>query len=68
MTSLAPETNGHELPAASPTPALWTDLCWAGGVSASILMVYSLAIMVQLAVLGGQPVTAAEAFRLPAAS
>ena len=35
-----------------------------GGVAAWLLLVYSLATMVQLAVLGGQPGTAAEAFRL----
>jgi hypothetical protein len=39
-------------------------LCRPGGVAARLLVVYSLATMVQLAVLGGQPGTAAEAFRL----
>lgn len=39
-------------------------LCRAGGVAALLLIVYSLATMIQLTVLGGQPATAAEAFRL----
>jgi hypothetical protein len=39
-------------------------LCWTGGIAALILLVYSLATIVQLLVLGGQPATAAEAFRL----
>ena len=39
-------------------------LCWTGGIAALILIVYSLATIVQLLVLGGQPATAAEAFRL----
>ena len=39
-------------------------LCRTGGVAALILIVYSLATIVQLLVLGGQPATAAEAFRL----
>lgn len=42
----------------------WSGLCWAGGVAALILIVYSLATMVQLVALGGPPATAAEAFRL----
>jgi hypothetical protein len=42
----------------------WGALCRMGGVATIILMVYSLATMVQLAVLGGQPTTAAEAFSL----
>jgi len=42
----------------------WSGLCWAGGIAALILIVYSLATIVQLIVLGGQPATAAEAFRL----
>jgi len=39
-------------------------LCWTGGIAALILIVYSLATIVQLIVLGGPPATAAEAFRL----
>ena len=39
-------------------------LCWTGGIAALILIVYSLATIVQLIALGGQPATAAEAFRL----
>jgi hypothetical protein len=39
-------------------------LCWTGGIAALILIAYSLATIVQLIVLGGQPATAAEAFRL----
>ena len=35
-----------------------------GGIAAYLLIVYCLATMVQLIVLGGQPTTAAEAFRL----
>jgi hypothetical protein len=42
----------------------WDALCWVGGVATFILMAYSLATMVQLVVLGGQPTTAAEAFSL----
>ncbi len=41
-----------------------TALCQAGGVAALILIVYSLATMVQLVVLGAQPATAAETFSL----
>jgi hypothetical protein len=39
-------------------------LCRAGGVAALLLIVYSLFTMVQLVVLGGQPASAEEAFRL----
>lgn len=42
----------------------WRGLCWTGGIAALILIVYSLATIVQLLVLGGQPATAAEAFSL----
>jgi hypothetical protein len=42
----------------------WNFLCRIGGIAALILIVYSLATIVQLLVLGGQPATAAEAFRL----
>jgi hypothetical protein len=44
--------------------AALNGLCWTGGIAALILIVYSLATIVQLLVLGGQPATAAEAFRL----
>ena len=39
-------------------------LCRIGGIAAFLLIIYCLATMVQLIVLGGQPATAAEAFRL----
>ncbi len=42
----------------------WSGLCRMGAVAAFILVAYSLATMVQLVWLGGQPTTAAEAFRL----
>jgi hypothetical protein len=42
----------------------WSGLCRTGGIAAFLLIVYSLATIVQLVVLGGQPATAAEAFRL----
>jgi hypothetical protein len=42
----------------------WSGLCRAGGIAALILTAYSLATIVQLIVLGGQPTTAAEAFSL----
>lgn len=42
----------------------WRSVCRIGGVSALILIAYSLATMVQLVLLGGQPTTAAEAFDL----
>ena len=42
----------------------WDGLCRMGGIATFILMAYSLATMVQLVVLGGQPPTAAEAFSL----
>lgn len=42
----------------------WNGLCRIGGVATFILMAYSLATMVQLVVLGGQPTTAAAAFGL----
>jgi len=54
----------QERPVADPSAPIWRDLCRIGGVSAVVLVVYSLATMVQLAVLGGQPATAAEAFGL----
>jgi hypothetical protein len=42
----------------------WNRLCRIGGIAAFVMIVYCLATMVQLIVLGGQPTTAAEAFRL----
>jgi hypothetical protein len=42
----------------------WNNLCRAGGIAAFILIVYSVATIVQLLVLGGQPATAREAFNL----
>jgi hypothetical protein len=42
----------------------FNGLCRTGGIAALILIVYSLATIVQLIVLGGQPATAAEAFRV----
>jgi len=45
-------------------PGNWNPLCRFGGVAALILLVYSLATMVQMIVLGGQPASAAQAFDL----
>lgn len=42
----------------------WSGLCRVGGVAAWILLVYSLATMAQLVILGGPPATAVEAFTL----
>jgi hypothetical protein len=42
----------------------WNGVCWTGGIAALILIVYSLATIVQVVVLGGPPTTAAEAFNL----
>lgn len=42
----------------------WSGLYWAAGVAAFLLIVYALATMVQLVVLGGSPTTAADAFSL----
>jgi hypothetical protein len=45
----------------------WGDLgglCRAGGIAALLLIVYSLEMMVQMVVLGGQPASAAQAFDL----
>ena len=41
-----------------------SSLCRIGGIAALILIVYSLATMVQMVVLGGQPASAAQAFDL----
>ncbi len=57
--------NGQEASAHGEPPASsLRGLCWTGGIAALILIVYSLATIIQLMVLGGQPATAAEAFRL----
>lgn len=42
----------------------WTGLCRAAGIAAFIFLVYCLATMVQMTVLGGPPPTVAEAFRV----
>ncbi len=42
----------------------WSAICRAAGIAAFALIVYSLATLVQLVVLGGPPANAAEAFRL----
>lgn len=45
----------------------WDDLarlCRIGGIAAMLLLVYSLAMMVQMVFLGGQPASAAQAFDL----
>jgi hypothetical protein len=42
----------------------WSSLCRIGGIAALLLLLYSLATMVQIIVLGGQPTTAAQAFDL----
>jgi hypothetical protein len=39
-------------------------LCRIGGIAAFLMIVYSLAMMVQMVVLGGQPTSAAQAFDL----
>ena len=46
------------------TPDNLISLCRIGGIAALILVVYSLATMVQMVVLGGQPTSAAQAFDL----
>lgn len=57
--------NEQEASANGETPVSGlSGLCWTGGIAALILIVYSLATMVQLIALGGQPATAAEAFSL----
>ncbi|MGO9323830.1 MAG: hypothetical protein ACLP07_04665 [Terracidiphilus sp.] len=39
-------------------------LCRIGGIAAMLLLIYSLAMMVQMVVLGGQPASASQAFDL----
>ena len=51
-------------PSDATVDAGWRTVCRIGGVAALILIAYSLATMVQLVLLGGQPTTAAEAFDL----
>ena len=41
-----------------------SGLCRIGGIAALLLLVYSLAMMAQMVILGGQPTTAAQAFDL----
>jgi hypothetical protein len=55
-------------PLSNPVSPTWRGVCRTGGVAAMLLIVYSLGTLVQLGVLGGQPATAAEAFRLLHAS
>lgn len=47
-----------------PVASDWRGMCRLGGIAAIILIVYSLATMVQIVLLGGQPTSAAEAFSL----
>ena len=42
----------------------WSGLCRAAGLAAVLLILYSLATMIQLVTLGGPPATAGEAFKL----
>ena len=42
----------------------WSGLCRVGGIAALLLILYSLATIVQMIVLGGQPTSAAQAFDL----
>ncbi len=51
-------------PNAQPPSSDWTALCRIGGIAAYILILYSLATMVQMVVLGGPPTSAAQAFAL----
>ena len=46
------------------SPGDLSSLCRIGAIAAFVLIVYSLAMMVQMVVLGGQPASAAEAFNL----
>lgn len=48
----------------SETPGDLSSLCRIGGIAAFLLIIYSLATMVQMVVLGGQPASAAQAFDL----
>jgi hypothetical protein len=44
--------------------ASWNGICRVGGVAAFLLIIYSLATIVQMIALGGQPASAAQAFDL----
>jgi hypothetical protein len=46
------------------SPGDLNSLCRVGGIAAFLLIVYSLATMVQMVVLGGQPTSTAQAFDL----
>ena len=48
----------------APSVFNWNLLCRAGGIAAFIFLVYCLATMVQMTVLGGPPSSVAEAFRV----
>ena len=45
-------------------PADLSGLCRIGGIAALLLVIYSLEMMVQMVILGGQPTSAAQAFDL----
>jgi hypothetical protein len=57
-----PETTQDH--AACAGPGDLSSLCRIGGIAALLLVAYSLATMVQMVLLGGQPATAAQAFDL----
>ena len=61
---MKPEHEQDETHSSESSATDLNGLCRTGGIAALILIVYSLATIVQLMVLGGQPATAAEAFRL----
>ncbi len=46
------------------SPGDLSSLCRIGGLAAFLLIVYSLGMMVQMVILGGQPTSAAQAFNL----
>ena len=55
---------GHDRACTEPAVSEWSGLYRVGGWAALVLVVYSLATMAQLLVLGGPPATAAEVFSL----
>lgn len=55
---------GQDRACAESAVSEWNGLFRVGGLDALVLVVYSLATMVQLLVLGGPPATAAEVFSL----
>lgn len=59
MTSEHEHENGNQKESAD-----LNTLCRLGGVAALLLVIYSLEMMVQMIVLGGQPTSAAQAFDL----